>query len=204
MGAKGGEFEREISKFLTKWLTGKEKPYKYWRQDASGGLATIHEENVHLTGDIKPLAKDSEFLTDIFSIECKTGYPKTSFWQHFISTKFAVEQFWSQCVEDTPENKHPMLIYRKLRRKPIIGINSIIKDSLYFLIKELNFIGITWNIPFKCERCGEHHTIEDLFLFDMEKFFELVKPDNIKDLVVPSEPKRMDYGNFKLDSRGIR
>ena len=202
--AKGGEFEREISKYLTKWLTGNEKPYKYWRQDASGGLATIHEENVHLTGDIKPLAKDSEFLTDVFSIECKTGYPKTSFWQHFKPTKFALEQFWAQCVEDTPEDKYPILIYRKLRRKPIIGINSIIKDSLYFLIKDLNFVRITWNKPFKCERCEQEHLIEDLFLFDMNSFFELVKPDHIKELVIPDKPKRADYGSFELDSRRVR
>jgi len=198
--AKGGEFEREISKFLTKWLTGQEKPYKYWRQDASGGLATIHEENVHLTGDIKPLAKDSEFLTDIFSIECKTGYPKTSFWQHVIPTKFALEQFWSQCVEDTPENKHPMLIYRKLRRKPIIGINSIIKDSFYFLIKELNHIICTWEKNINCERCGKAHSLEQVFLYDMNDFFELVKPDHIKEAVIPDRQKRMDYGNFTIDT----
>lgn len=198
--AKGGEFEREISKYLTKWLTGVEKPYKYWRQDASGGLATIHEENIHLTGDIKPLAKDSEFLTDIFSIECKTGYPKTSFWQHFIPTKFALEQFWAQCIEDTPENKHPMLIYRKLRRKPIIGINNIIKDSFYFLIKELNFITVTWEKDIKCERCSKIHSLEQISLYDMNDFFELVKPDHIRETVIPDKPKRMDYGNFALDS----
>jgi hypothetical protein len=202
--AKGGSFEREISKFLTKWLTGKEKPYKYWRQDASGGLATIHEENVHLTGDIKPLARDSEFFTDVFSIECKTGYPKTSFWQHFKSTKFALEQFWVQCVEDTPENKHPMLIYRKLRRKSIVGINSIIKDSLYFLIKGLNSITVTWEKDIKCERCGKIHPLEQLFLYDMEDFFELVKPEYIEEIIIPDFPKRIDYGNFELDSRGIR
>jgi len=202
--AKGGSFEREISKYLTKWLTGTEKPYKYWRQDASGGLATIHAENVHLTGDIKPLGKDAEFLTDVFSIECKTGYGKTSFWQHFPSTKFALQDFWVQCIEDAPENKYPMLIYRKLRRKPIVGINSIIKDSLYFLIKELNYASVAWGSDIKCCRCGKRHPLEELFLFDMNDFFELVKPIHIKEVCIPETPKRKDYGNFKLDSRGVR
>jgi hypothetical protein len=201
---KGGDFEREVSKFLTKWLTGSEKPYKYWRQDASGGLATIHEENVHLTGDIKPLARDSEFLTDVFSIECKTGYPKTSIWQHFKSTKFALEEFWVQCIEDAPENKYPMLIYRKLRRKPIVGINSIIKDCLFFLIKELNFISVAWGSDINCSRCGKVHALEELFLFDMNDFFELVKPIHIQEVCIPEKPKRIDYGNFELDSRGVR
>lgn len=198
--AKGGEFEREISKFLTKWLTGKEKPYKYWRQDASGGLATVHEENVHMSGDIKPLGKDAEFLTDIFSIECKTGYPKTSFWQHITSAKFALEDFWVQAIEDSPEDKYPMLIYRKLRRKPLVGINNTIKDSLGFLIKELNFITVTWRKDIKCIRCNKIHSLEQVSLYDFKDFFRLVKPDHIKEMNIPDEPKRIDYGSFELDS----
>lgn len=196
--AKGGEFEREISKFLTKWLTGKEKPYKYWRQDASGGLATVHEENVHMTGDIKPLAKEAEFLTDIFSIECKTGYPKTSFWQHFTTTKFALEEFWSQAIEDA-KDKFPMLIYRKLRRKPIVGINSFIRDRLDYLINGLNFITVTWKQPIKCIRCNKIHDLEKVFLYDLNGFFDIIKPEHIKNLTI-EEPKRIDYGNFELDS----
>jgi len=198
--AKGGEFERDISKFLTKWLTGNEKPYKYWRQDASGGLATVHEENTHMAGDIKPLAKDAEFLTDVFSIECKTGYPKTSFWQHITPTKFALEEFWSQAIEDAPEEKYPMLIYRKLRRKPLVGINNTIRDSLTFLINELNYISAVWNKPIKCIRCGKTHALEQLSLYDFNDFFEIVRPDHIKEMTIPEKSKRIDYGNFELDS----
>jgi hypothetical protein len=198
--AKGGEFEREISKFLTKWLTGKEKPYKYWRQDASGGLATVHEENTHMAGDIKPLASDAEFLTDVFSIECKTGYPKTSIWQHVTPTKFALEDFWVQAIEDAPEEKYPMLIYRKLRRKPLVGINSTIKDSLGFLINELNFWSVTWNKPIKCIRCNKVHALEQVSMYDFQDFFTQVKPDHIKEMIIPEKPKRIDYGSFELDS----
>ena len=50
---KGGDFERQVSKTLTKWLSGREKPYLFWRMPGSGGLATIHEENVGLSGDIR-------------------------------------------------------------------------------------------------------------------------------------------------------
>jgi hypothetical protein len=193
--AKGGEFEREISKFLTKWLTGKQKPYKYWRQDASGGLATVHAENVHMSGDIKPLAKDAEFLTDIFSIECKTGYPKTSFWQHFTPTKFALEEFWSQAIEDA-RDKYPMLIYRKLRRKPVIGINNITRNLFDSLIDSLNYVNVTWRQPIKCIRCNKVHDLEEIFLYDFNGFFDIVKPDHIKNL----NKKRIDYGSFELDS----
>jgi hypothetical protein len=182
---KGGDFERDIAKFFTKWLTGKEKPYKYWRQDASGGLATIHRENVHMSGDICSLARDADFLTDIFSIECKTGYPKTSFWQHFIPTKFTLEEFWKQCVKDAPENKSPMLIYRKLRRKPIIGINSNIQDKISDLVDDLNTILIKFN-----------HELDNIWLYDLDDFFERVKPENLKNI----NRNRLDYGNFEFDT----
>ena len=43
--AKGSAFEREVCKMLNVWLTGKEKPYVFWRSPSSGALATIHIEN---------------------------------------------------------------------------------------------------------------------------------------------------------------
>jgi hypothetical protein len=139
--AKGGDFERDTAKFLTVWLTGKKKPYKYWRMDASGGLATIHEENVNLAGDIKALDKDGQFLLDTFVIECKTGYPKTSFWQHWSSVKFQIKEFWQKLVTvETPPNKHPMLIYRKKGRKRLVGITEFPKCFKIIKINIRQFI----------------------------------------------------------------
>jgi hypothetical protein len=169
---KGSELERQIAKFLTFWLTGQKKKYYFWRQDASGGIATMHEENVHMTGDIKSIHPDSEFFTDIFSIECKNGYPSTSFWQHFNETKFGIEEFWLQAIEDASKAiKHPMLIYRKKGRKIIIGIDKYIQEKLNNRLKGLNYIGVCWGDPDACESC---------LLYDMVKFFDRVKPDDIR------------------------
>jgi len=171
--AKGGDNERDVSKFLSKWLTGSEKPYQYWRQDASGGLATVHAANVHLTGDITHLTTEAKFLTDIFSIECKTGYPKTSFWQHWSTAKFGIEEFWLQTLNDSQKSgKNPLLIYRKKGRKRIIGINSNVYQKLIFLLMDLNSIVIRWKMK---------DDIEDCYLFDFDDFFEAVKPKDIKD-----------------------
>jgi hypothetical protein len=122
--SKGGDFEREVSKSLTKWLTGVEKPYKFWRMPGSGGLATIHEECREMSGDIRSLSPESEFFTRIFSVECKTGYPKTSFWQHFKNLKtFGIKEFWKQACEDALKaEKRPMLIYRKKGKQIILGL----------------------------------------------------------------------------------
>ena len=172
--SKGGENERNVSKFLTKWLTGVVKPYMFWRQDASGGIATMHIENSHMTGDICSIHPDSRFFTDIFSIECKTGYPSTSFWQHFTTAKFGIEEFWEQALNDAKKaNKYPMLIYRKKGRKQIVGIDKYVQEKLKDKIKDLNHIVISWK---------EGSPYIDCVLYDMEDFFKRVDPDDIRRL----------------------
>lgn len=171
--SKGGENERNVAKFLTKWLTGKTKPYMFWRQDASGGLATVHKENIHMTGDICSIHPDSKFFTDIFSIECKTGYPKTSFWQHFKQIKFGIEEFWLQALEDANKSyKKPMLIYRKKGRNLIVGINSDVKDKLSMLLFYYNSISIKWG-----------NGIDECILYDIDDFFNIT-PKQIKDRLI--------------------
>jgi len=183
--SKGGENERQIAKFLTKWLTGEEKPYMFWRQDASGGLATVHIENVHMTGDIVSIHPDSRFFTDIFSIECKTGYPKTSFWQHFITSDFGIEDFWRQTLEDcTKANKSPMLIYRKKNRKWIVGINRDIQEKLHERIWRQNYLAVCWS-PKKVPQYSpkfKQNPSQDCILYDMVSFFDKVNPDDIREI----------------------
>ena len=174
---KGGDFERDVSKELTSWLTGKPKPYKYWRMPGSGGLATIHEENVDLSGDIRALAPDAEFLTDYFSIECKNGYPKTSFWQHFKNIKnFNIRDFWIQCMDDAKKgDKAGMLIYRKKGQKHIVGIEEEVSWTLSCInekLCELPSIVMTWE-------CDYLPSVE---FFSFENFFNIITPENIKEL----------------------
>jgi len=172
---KGGDFERDISKDLTVWLTGKKKPYKFWRMPGSGGLATIHEECVDLSGDIRSLDEDGRFLTDIFSIECKNGYPSTSFWQHFKNIKtFHIKSFWIQCCNDAEKSgKHPMLIYRKKGKNPIVGIDLVTFSEIDNLvgISELSSVCLNWS-----------EELKSVIFFDYKDFFEMVKPDDIKEI----------------------
>lgn len=181
---KGGENERSVCKFLTKWLTGKTKPYMFWRQDASGGLATIHDENTHMTGDIVSIHPDSRFFTDIFSVECKTGYPSTSFWQHFTSAKFRIEDFWRQTLEDAKKSsKSPMLIYRKKNKSWIIGINRDIQEKLQKIWK-LNCIIVCWSpkeIPHYSPKFKQNPD-QDCILYDMKSFFQKVQPTDIMNI----------------------
>lgn len=193
--AKGGDFEREISKFFSVWLTGKEKPYQYWRQIGSGGLATIHEEMRGLSGDIRALTFDAEFLTDCFSIECKTGYPHCTFWQAFKKIKnFGLKDFWIQCCHDAFEaDKKPMLIYRKKGKKRLVGFQSIDYFFYKFDAIDLPFIWVRFvkNIELVNKDMIEKYGIDqdfmnrlpDVVLYDFDDFFELIKPLNIKNFM---------------------
>lgn len=168
---KGGSFEREIAKYLTKWLMGKEKPYVYWRTPSSGGMATISEANKEISGDIIALRIEGAFFTDRFSVELKTGYPKASFHQHLKDNKnFEIENFWKQCLRDAGRaDKYPMLMYRKLGFPIILGIDETVREKLLYSVK----------LPKRLVLCFESE-IPDVNFYDMESFFKIVTPEIIK------------------------
>lgn len=169
--SKGSEWERQICKELSVWIQGTEKPYLFWRTPLSGGMATISELNKDMSGDIRSISPKSEWWP--FSVECKTGYPKTSFWQHFKNIKnFNIKDFWVQCTEDAKKpGKYPMLIYRKKNQKPIVGINKIVDNLLRNKIKKLNSMEICWI------------DLESVTFYNMKDFFEVVNPNDIKGLL---------------------
>jgi len=172
--AKGGDFEREIAKFLTKWASGKNKPYWYWRLLGSGSVATLSEENKELSGDLHALNPEACFFTDRFSIECKTGYPDTRFHQHFKGIKtFKIEEFWEQTVRDADRAmKYPMLIYRRKGMKPIVGLDIIVYNRLNYKLRGLGFIQLG----------NFRSNIPPVYFYDMNKFFERILTEDIKNM----------------------
>ena len=170
--ASGGNFERDVAKFLTVWLTGKKKPYKFWRMPGSGSLATIHEENIGLSGDIRAISPEAEWFTEIWNVECKIGYPTTSFWQHFKGNKnFNIRDFWRQCVEDAKKaDKRPMLIYRKKRQPEIVGVEPSFMKNYYIAPS------ITMNFE------PNMNILPDVIFHNMKEFFNILTPDLMKEL----------------------
>ena len=169
--AKGSGYEREIAKFLTKWITGSEKPYCFWRSPSSGALATISAA-MDASGDIIPIRDEGKFLTNLFSIEIKTGYPHADFFQHFKDMKNdVIKAFWIQCCTDAKKaDKYPMLIFKKSGLKPIIGINSItraeLSDGYTILPKSMMIV--------------YDDGTQSIIFYDMESFFKVVTPEHIR------------------------
>jgi len=168
--AKGSGYERDICKMLTTWLTGKDKPYVWWRSPSSGALATITAQNPNLTGDIISVLPEGNFLTDKFSIEIKTGYPKSSFNKFFSGAKNnELEMFWKQATVDaTKSNKEPMLVYKKDRKEPLLFIREYVKDK-FPQLEELNY----FIVKFGNERIG---------VFNTDAFFTKIKPSDIMEM----------------------
>lgn len=173
---KGSEWERKVCKFLSKWIQGTENPYLFWRQPASGGIATISQENAeNLSGDIRSISPLSEDFCNKFCIECKSGYKSTSFDKHFkYNISDPLKSFWVQVSNDAEKsNKKQMLIYKKKGLPtPWIGIDTEIYSKLNPHFKGLRFIHIGWGME----------KLEDIWFFEMNEFFDRVTPENIKEL----------------------
>lgn len=168
--SKGGDWEREFSKYLTVWLTGSPKPYHFWRAPSSGSMLTLGNTD-DMSGDIVYIKPEGKFLLDVFSIELKNGYPQSNF-HKFIkgAKKDEITAFWNQCCRDAfKANKDPMLVYKKKGCPALVGISESMLNSLLQL-KSLKFISI--------------NTIIDpvVYFFDMDEFFEMIKPDDIRNI----------------------
>jgi len=170
--AKGSGWEREVSKILTKWLTGSIRPYAFYRQPASGGIATIFEECGDMSGDIRAMLPVAIPIMAKLSIECKFGYPNVNFHQHLKDTKgFKVKEFWDQCIGDAQKaNKYPILIFKKHGHNAIIGVDEKLNTLLPYGIKLNKSITISFE------------NLTSITFYDMIRFLDIVTPDIIEGL----------------------
>ncbi|MEA3280600.1 MAG: hypothetical protein U9Q38_08395 [Thermodesulfobacteriota bacterium] len=169
---KGSGFERDVAKILTKWLTGKERPYAFYRQPASGGIFTIFEECGDMSGDIRAMLPVAIPIMRRFSIECKNGYPHANFHQHLKKSKgFQIEKFWEQCTTDaTNSSKYPMLIFKKQGLNIILGIDCKLRIMLKEQVKLPKSITLSFN------------NLTSVTFYDMIEFLDVVTPEIIEEL----------------------
>lgn len=168
--AKGSGYEREVAKFLSRWITGKEKELVFWRSPSSGALCTISNV-LETSGDLIAIKPEGEWFLKLFSVEIKTGYPHADFFQHFKDMKGdVIKEFWLQCQTDARKSKkYGMLIFKKKGLKPIVGIDSNMKELLLKNIYLLKSLMLAYD-----------DGTPDINFYDMEMFFNTVTPDMIR------------------------
>jgi hypothetical protein len=173
---KGGGWERDVCKYLSKWIQGTEQPYIFWRGRGSGAMFTNSNCMVGeaFSGDVYCVKPEGAFLTDRFSIECKSGYPKASLDKHLKYNKDdCILKFWTQCYEDAlKSNKLPMLIYKKKGMPvPWIGINNVSYETVASKLVNCRIVKLIWEI----------NDCPSVNLIGMDDFFNNISPRFIID-----------------------
>lgn len=171
--AKGSGWERDVCKFLSKWMQGTEKPYLFWRGRGSGGMFTTSNGLVgdDFSGDVYSTRPESSWFCSLFSVECKDGYPSASFDKHLKYNKAdPLYEFWKQTTEDARKsNKKPLLIYKKKGLPtPWVGITEESYGVLKECFTKIRFVHLRWV------------DLDDMYFFEMKEFFKAITPEIIK------------------------
>lgn len=149
--AKGGAYERHLSKTLSLWWTGGEHDDCFWRSSQSGGRATVRRRKGKGTrghcGDICATDSTGEPLTQLITIEAKKGYNKAHLGQLVDRPKNINQQEFEGFIEQArtaaanAQTPFWCVIHRRQQRE----------DCIYFpkrLFDLLEGMGNTYGSPF--------------------------------------------------------
>lgn len=118
---KGAEFERDVCKRLSLWVTGGRREDAFWRSAMSGGRATVGRRagktlDRH-AGDISATSPEGHALTDFWYVECK-AYKDLGLEGAMLEGQGPLAKFWRKtCEEATAHGKLPMLIAKQNMRR---------------------------------------------------------------------------------------
>jgi hypothetical protein len=125
--AKGSQFERDICRLLSRWVSHGKRDDLYWRTAMSGGRATVAKRkgiDVRQTGDITAVSPEGHALTNLFFIETKF-YKSLAIDSFILENKGPLAAFWKEaCVKARSHKLLPMLIAKENRREPLIITSS--------------------------------------------------------------------------------
>lgn len=115
--SKGTEFERQVCKDLSLWVSKGKREDLYWRSAMSGGRATIQYKkgiiNETQQGDITSIDPLGALLTKQFVIECKF-YEDLKISQSIIKGKGFLIEFWTELLlKCHGVKKEPILIAKQ-------------------------------------------------------------------------------------------
>lgn len=165
---KGSEFERQVSKDLSKWILNNEsKQIIIWRSKNSGGWHTkrskdgITDDSGKDIGDIRPMEPEAEELFNFFSIECKFYKEVNLFNFIYGNLKDGLIKDYNKILNQAKEKNKDILFILKINRKGTYIISSRIlplKKLVYF-----------YNLP------GYMYNYNDLFKMKYVEFINWLK-----------------------------
>jgi hypothetical protein len=116
---KGSEYERQICKALSLWVSHGAREDLFWRSAMSGGRATVGRKKgkdfAQHAGDISATHPAGHVLTDHFYVECKR-YADLNFGSFLTKGVGPLAGFWTEAVKQAAaHDRIPMLIVRQDR-----------------------------------------------------------------------------------------
>jgi hypothetical protein len=160
---KGKNFEREISVRFSNWLTNGEHDDYVWHTGSSGARGTVRKKNSKSAenatiGDLASAHDSLKWFFDFFSVELKTGYPKSKRksktdgkirlhnWSlgdvlDGTEKKPTILGFWDQAIGDAHKsNREPLLIFRRNQKKPCVVMAVDIFNTIVQYIPPPKFV----------------------------------------------------------------
>lgn len=130
--AKGGQFERDICRLLSRWWTDGDRDDVFWRSSGSGARATTRAKHGLKTagssGDVTIIDPIGAPLLDVFTIELKRGYSSHTIHSLIDHSWKEKEQMWSKWIRQATEAQANassmswMIISRRDSRESLITL----------------------------------------------------------------------------------
>jgi hypothetical protein len=161
---KGAQFEREVCVALSKWISRSTKEDVFWRSAMSGGRATVSSKRSgkrlsNQVGDISCIDPIGNKFMSSFAVECKS-YADLDF-KGLITGKGKLLEFWNEIANQAISyEKHPFLVARQNRVKPLVCLNHNGFSCLALLPSQTILISRPW----------------DLYILKFDRFVKACKP----------------------------
>lgn len=137
---KGSQFEREVCKKLSLWVSYNLQEDVFWRSALSGGRSTVaHAKGKNLgtqAGDISSVSPYGNAFISKFVVECKF-YRDLQF-VGLLSNKGNLTKFWVEITRQALRyNKLPLMIAKQNQQKPVVCLN---REGLKVLTMQLKCV----------------------------------------------------------------
>lgn len=147
---KGGNWEREICRILTEWVTGRREPVIFWRSSSSGAQFTqTRGRGSRMAADLVAVDGKGGFLTDRFSIEVK-HYKAVSF-KGLLTGRSPIVKWWGQVEADAGRvGRVPCLIFKVNYYPPYLMVGVGVFAALENIIGKYEKYMIQWDYKVIC------------------------------------------------------
>lgn len=199
---KGAEFERNICKKLSLWVSHGKREDLFWRSAMSGGRATVGrkkgKDHAKHAGDISATHPDGHALIDRFYVETKF-YADLNFSAWMLKNEGPMAGFWATALEQAAAHKLEAMMIVKQNRSEVFMIVPCKQILVRGHVLDFN--------PAACI-ARLHQAKADIFLFDgvMMKEFHMprledqpfLKPGEIARILNSQRKSELDL-YYKVD-----